>query len=780
MEMANHKMELLHITVAIVTVLSLCAMCAPANAGVSPDDGKFVGNNGAAIIGEKNLVFLNESWQPSLNTNEYIIPYGIIRSTAADIPVIISFNGPFDSSLYEDELNKTDEYEVTGPNGRIKFYFFPPELDVKTKVCGEVFDWVTKGDNITFEADTNLWFITNLSWDFRFFEGPLPNNITYKLLNPSNVQLYNIGGVSLIGNNVGFDYKGKNSLTINTANLDTGVYTLSIEPDPETNNGLDVEGPEIEFEVRNEGVTIEAEPLEQATNEEITFTVTTTPHTNITLGVTWGIDVNAEFIEGKGNVERGGTSAFGKSDKNGDFKAVAYFIFSGTYEITATEYGCADGKSSTRENTTDRIEVVIRPYEAKVEVNRDPPIFHIGENVEISVSMPKKAGDNITLKINDEVVRTGASVDGFDYSWKTENLAPDSYKIAVWVLPFSDPYRDPPDASITVVLIRGGLFAEPSAPFVALGDKFKIEGIVPGRDRVDILTIAPEGGSGKGFLAEAGGVLDAPGLTYGAYGVDTDGEFETEAIAVGEDVDTGTYLIAALNYGRDGVWGKSHNNNLLEVLSNDYASPLGAKSIDQLLAILKDRTINAAGTDDLLGIATISVEKGFVTLDELEDVPLGKKIEITGMTNRQVDTPIIVTVEGLEETTPKLKPRIAKVKEDDKTFYNTFSISFDTTSTNIGTYEVTADDGDGHTASTTVTILPAEEHSVTVSTTPTPKTEDQEPETGEEAEKPPVKTTTPTPTPTEEPAEQPGFGMPLTIAGLLLAVVVLLRRRNKR
>lgn len=756
-------------------LLACCALCAPVQAGVSPDDGKYVGNNGVVIIGETKVFFFNES--------EQIIPYGTIRSTNPDIPVFISFNGPFDSSSseYKIDLAKTDEYQVTGPNGRITVYFLPPELRAKTKVCGENFAWVKKGDNITLEANTNLWFITNLSRDFLIFKGPLPNNITYKLLDPSGLQVYVINDVTLRDIDVGFDYNGKNSITINTANLKTGIYRLLIETDPDTNNGLDAEGPEVSFEVRSKGVTMQVEPQEQATYEELVFSLLTTPHTNVSLKVTWGVDINVEFIKGKANVVRGGPTAFGTSDSNGEFKAVAYFAVSGTYEITATEYGCSvEVKPSTRENSTDSTEVKIVPFKAKLDVNKDPSIYHIGENVKITGSA--NTGDNITLKINDAVVATNLNVGGFDYTWPTKDKPPGSYRIAIWILPLSDPAHDPPDASISVVLIRGGLFAEPSAPFVALGDEFTIEGIVPGRDRVDIFTIAPKGGGGKGFFVEKGGVLDAVGLTYGAYGVNTDGDFETEKIKVSKEVDTGTYLIAALNYGRDGVWGRSQSSNLLEVISNNYATALGIKTTDQLLAILKDKTINAAGSDDLMGIATIRVEQGFVTVDDIVDVPLGSDITVTGTTNRQVDTAIIVTVESLEVNGTKLKPKIAKAKEDEKTFYNSFDVSFATESANIGTYQVTVDDADGHTASTTVRILPAEEHSVNVSTTPSPRTAMSETVPTEPTSTPSPTVTTPAP-PSPAPegaAKEPGFEALSALLALVALSFLLVRSRQRR
>jgi hypothetical protein len=758
----------------LLAVLALGAFAAPVHAGVSPEVGKSVGNGGVVIIGETTISFSND--------DGFVIPYGTIRSTNddPDILVTITFNGPFDSSEYKDDLSKTDEYVVTGPNGRITVYFFAPELRVKTKVCGEDFLWVKKGDNITFEADTNLWFISNVSKDFSILEGPLPNNITYKLLGPDEVQVYDINGVSLRDIDVGFDYKGKNSTTINTARLDIGIYKLRIETDPETNNGLDTEGPEIYFKIKSEGVTIEVEPKEkeQATYEELVFTLSTTPYTNVSLEITWGVDVNVEFIEGRGDVVRGGTTAFGTSDRNGDFKAVAYFPVSGFYKITATEYGCSgEVKPSTRENSTNSTEVKIVPFKPELKVDKDVPIYHIGEDVEITGNA--NTGDNITLKIEDEEVKTDLNIKGFHYTWPTKEKSPGSYRIAIWILPLSDPAQDPPDKSISVVLIRGGLFAEPSAQFVALGDGFTIEGVVPGRDRVDIFTIAPEGGGGGGFSAKKGGVLDAPGLTYGAYGVDTEGKFETEEIKVDEDVDTGTYLILALNYGRDGEWGISRESDLLRAISNDYTTPLGVKTTDQILAIVKDRTIDAPGTDDLLGLTTIKVEPGFVTVDPLADVPLGGEITVTGTTNRQENTSITITVEGTDERTPSLKPKITKVEENEKIYYNSFEATFATKSANIGEYIVTVDDSDRHTASTSLTIVPAVEPAVNVSA-PRPSPSGGAEVNESVAETPvPTPTTQPTNPPTEPPVMEstamPGFlslWIILMILWLVIAIII--------
>ncbi|MGC9444227.1 MAG: hypothetical protein ACP5E9_04770 [Candidatus Methanospirareceae archaeon] len=442
----------------------------------------------------------------------------------------------------------------------------------------------------------------------------------------------------------------------------------------------------------------------------------------------------------------------------------AIFTETGSYEITATEAVM---------DTTDSIFVDIVPYEAELAVKRDPPIYHIGEKVVIDVSAT--AGASITLAIEEEVVDAGLDVDDDEYSWDTENLAPDSYKVSIWVLPFSDPETDPPDASITVILIRGGLFAKPSAGFVVPGDKFNISGIVPGRDRVDILTIAPDGGGGRGFdhtdIIEDTGILDAPGLTYETTGVDKEGEFETEKIAVNKASDLGTYTIIALNYGRDGEWGMSRESNLLKAISNNYATDLGTKTTDQILAIVKDRTIEASGTDDLLGLATIDVEPGFVTVDPLADVPLGDDITVTGTTNRQINTAIIVTVAGADERTPSLKPNVTEVEENKTIYYNSFETTFATESANIGSYIVTVDDGDGHTASTTLTILQAEEPAVNVSATrPSPTSRGMD--VNESVAETP--TPTPTPQPTLTPSEPPVMESTAVGPGFLSLWIILM------
>jgi len=690
------------ITVLIAALVSLFVLSAPANAGVSPAVGRYVGDNGEAIVGETKLIFVNA-------TNGVISEGRIINeSYGIDIPF---WNGYFDSSdvVYRNKLRKACnesksnkiECKVVNMTNRSEIYlekiwFQLPDLNAITKVNGEYFIWVTRGANITFEATT-----TNLR---RVIAGPLPNKISYKLIDPLGRRLYEVNGVLL--SDISLNESDKSSITINTTGLELGEYKLSIETDPATNNGLDAEGPAASFEVRSKGVTIKANKQKQTVTKDIVFTIKTTPHTNITLNVTWGMPSKVWFKPktGDGQITRGGygnasgTSKY-ENRNEANLEAEAVFDATGSFEITATE-GIM--------GTTDSISVEIVPYNASVYVDKElvkkPPIYHIGENVKITGSAT--AGENIVIKVDDKVVKWDAAIEGFEYTWKTEGKLPGLYKVAIWVLPFSDPFQDPPDASKCIYLVRGGLNAKPSTGFVAQGDDFNISGKAEGRDRVDILIIAPRGGSGHGLnytqiFKDTGGKLDAPGIIRVICGLSTDGKFKTDNITVPKDADTGMYMIVVLNYGRDRVWGtKTGTSDLIQAISYNYTSNLMIKTQEQILELIIDKTVNQPGSDDLMAVARIKVENPYLRLRDIEDVPLGSEFTVRGITNRKEGTTVVVTVEG----PVKLKPQFVKVKKDTE-YNNKFETSFSTKGARLGTYIVTADDGDRHQATKTVKFV---------------------------------------------------------------------------
>ena len=700
----------------VFSCIIILMLILPANAGVGPDTGRYVGDNESAVIGEINLRFVDASDNP-IHGNLPTSHIKYIGKKEEDIR-IQPFEEPFDSSEH-DELIEGD-YEVTDGTNKTQIYFATPNLDVVTKIGGGKFSkypkTVTKGDNITFKAITNLHTI----------KGPLPkNNATY-ILKLGDTQFREVGGISLINISVN-STTGKNLTTINTADpkLVIGTYTLSIEPDPATNNGLDPpdeECPSVSFTVEARGITIKAEPTEQVVKEDIIFTVSTSAYTGVNLSATPSRASKVQFrrdIFGV-DVPVNGHSASGESDKDGNFTAVAYFTDTGSYTITATELSA---------NTTAT--VTVRIVEFSASVSTDKSKYYIGESVEIKGSA--NAGDNVTIKIDGEEIKIGKPIAGgkFSYDWTTteEDVSPGSYELGIWVLPLSNPFIDPPDDSVSILFIRGGLSAkliytgieeekEIVQEIVAQGDDFKIKGKAPGRDNVDILTIAPKGGSGSGFaptdiLKETGYVLNVPGLTYStspvSHGKADFGAF-TKTIEVGKDVDTGTYLVIALNPGRDEVYGSGVGDILTVITDYDFS----IKTQAQILAILKEETINQAGSDDLLWVGTIEVENPWVTLNDIEDVHLGDDIEVSGVTNRKNGFLFIITVEGPTDLTPLF------ASTEVSTAGGTFTASFNTISAKVGKYTVTVADGDGYTDTKTVNILPATTPSFNISSMPTP------------------------------------------------------------
>jgi len=698
-EIANkNKIVPWGIAVLIAALVSLFVLSAPVNAGVSPAVGRYVGDNGTVIIGETNIRFVDHDGN--------LIRSGILESTWGDSNINIPFSTPFDTTSEEVKSKLTKgKYKVVGDNNKvIHVYFESPVLRVKTEVNGEDFSWVTRGGNITFEAITNLWIIA----------GPLPNKISYKLIDPLGRRLYEVNGVSML------NIEENKPLTINTSDLDTGTYTLSIETDPATNNGLDAEGrPTVSFDVRSNGVSsISATPRVQAVSENIEFNVSTMPYTNVTLEVTHGIASNVQFSPigtYTTNLSAHKHKVYGTSDDEGIFKVNAEFNDTGTYEIMATElFG----------NTSASVEVKIEPIAANL-TEPEESVYSIGE--ELNIAGNTYGGKSVVIKASGEFIGnvplnplTGDQKSKYNKEfsletsigkkWNTSGLAPGKYKIKIWVLPASDPDKDPPDASSIVYLLRSGLSVEVSSGFVAQGDDFMISGKAEGRDRVDILIIAPRGGSGHGLdytqiFNETGGKLDVPGVAHIIRDVDdTKWEFKTDDITVPKDADTGMYMIVVLNYGRDRVWGtKTGTSDLIQAISYNYTSDLRIKTQEQILELIIDKTVNQPGSDDLMAVARIKVENPYLRLRDIEDVPLGSDFTVRGITNREVGTTVLVTVEGPVKLKPK-KKNFVKVEKDTE-YNNKFETSFSTKGVRIGTYIVTADDGDRHQATKTVKIV---------------------------------------------------------------------------
>jgi hypothetical protein len=157
-----------------------------------------------------------------------------------------------------------------------------------------------------------------------------------------------------------------------------------------------------------------------------------------------------------------------------------------------------------------------------------------------------------------------------------------------------------------------------SSTNVTREDEFTVAGIAEGSDFVDIVTISPQGGSGRGINPAS--VQDVPGITYDTSAVsDSDYSYLNE-FYVDEDADTGKYMVVVVSPGRNGVYDELNSPDLFgSAFVNRYGKieDIGSKAQEQISAIIADATIEAAGSDDLMVVGYINVEAPVVTLNSI-------------------------------------------------------------------------------------------------------------------------------------------------------------------
>ena len=189
----------------------------------------------------------------------------------------------------------------------------------------------------------------------------------------------------------------------------------------------------------------------------------------------------------------------------------------------------------------------------------------------------------------------------------------------------------------TVLLTTGSLIVEISAKSVAQEDSFTVYGTAEGCDFVDIVTIAPKGGSGSGINPAS--VPEVPGITHDSSAVSGRDHSYSKALYVDNGADTGRYLVIVVSPGRNGVYDGLNSPDLFGSAFEARYGPiyaLGSKTQDQILAIVEDATIDAAGSDDLMWIGTIlvgEIETETLTLNPIADVVVGNPLEVTGETS---------------------------------------------------------------------------------------------------------------------------------------------------
>jgi hypothetical protein len=379
----------------------------------------------------------------------------------------------------------------------------------------------------------------------------------------------------------------------------------------------------------------------------------------------------------------------------------------GRYKITATDYG-TDYPTATRLDD-ESIEILVAEKNVTFAV---PSIVVIGDM--ITIRGTANAGDYLDIAIEDYIVYVGIPIEAdgtFEEDLRTPETrgtgASGSIEIEAFIrvtgepapMPYTDVSDIVNDGFTEVFLVGGWLTANLFTDTIDLGDKFRISGTAPGSDFVDIVTIAPKGGSGRGINPAS--VPGVPGITHDSSGVfDIDNTFLNE-LYVDEDADAGRYMVIVVSPGRNGVYDGINSEDFFgSEFEAAYGSiyALGSKTQGQILAIIMDETVDTAGSDDLIWVGTINVGEieTVITLNPIVDVVVGNPLEVTGETSRNDGSIIWITVKGLYQ---EIVPQAAIVKD------NTFNATFDTTSAQPGTYTVKAIDGDGYTAARSVNII---------------------------------------------------------------------------
>ena len=225
---------------------------------------------------------------------------------------------------------------------------------------------------------------------------------------------------------------------------------------------------------------------------------------------------------------------------------------------------------------------------------------------------------------------------------------------------------------------------------VAEGDEYEIEGIanaalplIDNNWMVDIIFIGPKGWK-SGY--------DEPSVEAGIQRCRVDGysvpNTWTTDITMTEGLDTGRWRTLVLSAGRDGEYA---TGEAADSLTLDALGVTSGKTQDQIVAIIKDRTVDATGSDDLLLELEFEVETPYVRLDPIVDVRVGEPLYISGTTNREPGTPIV-----LYSDSPML-PGVTTMVEWPTPDQGVFSATIDTSGAHPGSYGLEADDGDGHT-----------------------------------------------------------------------------------
>ena len=395
---------------------------------------------------------------------------------------------------------------------------------------------------------------------------------------------------------------------IDTTNWDIGYYTFQVKTKPQAACGLDAQNLKKELNILKGTVQIKADTTEVPEHEIVKLTVRGVPGRNIAVTAD-PLSPHVIFPVGiNDNPRNVATNNFNDTiDADGIMRYVVKFNDTGAYTIKVTD---------TDEGTYDTVDITVAEKAVIFDVPGTVVIgqqFKIKGTVNTGNTVDIAVEDEIVEKLNDLVIDENGEFE-VEIDTSAED-APAGFQIpcSVRLKAYIDRSKGPgyigatekDDGSVAVLMVRGELMTDLSNNNIAQGDDFTITGTAKGAKSVDILIVAPMGYNGSNIDGGTGMYQSSTPVST------TDGSFYKKII-VGDDVDTGRYLVMVLSKGSDDYYGSGRDWYTIEDALATYS--LKTMTQDEMLEIIDDIM---SLSDDLLWKDMITVESPYVTLDPI-------------------------------------------------------------------------------------------------------------------------------------------------------------------
>ncbi|RJS80878.1 hypothetical protein CW713_07010, partial [Methanophagales archaeon] len=415
------------------------------------------------------------------------------------------------------------------------------------------------------------------------------------------------------------------SKQINTTGWEIGTYTFSVRTEEENARGLDVCSETKELAVLIVQINIEAEKCVVVESEKVRLTVIGAAMHNITISSSDPTHTifPADYED---NIPFDSSGFNDTIDEDGKRKYVVYFNDTGTYTIEVTDTTAGLSECVDIAVGEKMVSFGVSPTVVIGETFTIKGVANIGNTVDIAVE------NYVYPELNDLPIDENGEFEK-EIDTGTTNITPFTVPGTVLLEVYIDRAagageigaNETEDGRVAILMVRAGLTAELSTDSVARGGNFMVNGTARGVKNVDMVVVAPKGSNGS-MICPTGVPLQAgTNIYYAVVPVTAESAF-TMKICVGTDVETGSYLVVVLSKGLDGMYGRGYNN-LTEALA-DYN--LTEKTQAQILAILEDATVGAAGSDDLMWIEYINVIPGLNVSISKNAVLPGDSFEVYG------------------------------------------------------------------------------------------------------------------------------------------------------